>query len=95
MNLQLGGPNTVYLRNLKFVQYPDGSLPAAQATLAMPHAITLAQLGQIMEERILYTWLFILGLLVLPSGVIIFFLVRRARRIRHERELRRIASLDS
>ena len=100
VNLQLNGPNTVEVRNLKFVQYPDASIPpAAQATLTMPPATTLAQLSQIIAERertyLLYGWLFILGLFVLPFGIIVFYLIRRARRIRHERELRRIASIDS
>jgi len=98
MNLHLTGPGTVHLRNMRLVQYPDGPLPATSA----PSLLTLDQVSvQIDQERIsaLRSIWFCLGIattaLTLLAGGGIIFISRRWNRRRHERELRRIASLDS
>jgi len=83
VSLSLGGPNTFYLRNLKFVQYPNGTNPLR----ITPSFIEMSQ----PDIRVTSGFPLLFGI----TGLIVFFLIRRFRRIRHERELRRIASLDS
>ena len=80
------GIATILLRNLKLVQYPDGSLPVAQAS-RVPGMTWAWLLSGTVSACLL--------LMLAGTGIIIFFLIRRSKRIRHERELRRIASLDS
>lgn len=81
VNLQLNGPNTVEVRNLKFIQYPSGTNPLN----LYPSFIEIGQRDGWVSAGI--------TLLLLALGSAAFLVMHRRRR--HERELRRIASLDS
>jgi len=81
VTLSLGGPNAVYLRNLKFVQYSNGANPLN----ANPSLIRISQFDGWIGGG--------LALVLIGLGSVVFLVMHR--RSRHERELRRIASLDS
>jgi hypothetical protein len=80
LNLQLNGPNTVELRDLKFVQYPNGTNP-------------LDAHGSFMRGQLNDSVIAEVALLLLTIGITGFIAIYRQQR--HEREMRRIASLDS
>jgi hypothetical protein len=107
LNLHLGGPGAVELSDVKLVQYPDAPLPAAQAQspvadVKIQTPLTLTQVGDLVDKQnkdaLRSIWFCLgvaaTGLFLLVGGGIIFVSRRWSRR-RHERELRRIASLDS
>jgi len=100
VKLYLYSPGTFHFRNLRLVQYPD----AAPAPVAVSASIPLvhAQMGEITDQeqaRALRIIWFCLGVVATGLSIAIFtvfaFLFRRWRQKRHDRELRRIASLDS
>lgn len=93
MNLHLTGPGTVHLRNMRLVQYPDGPLPATQATATQTPVVVAAESHGI-DWKSFFLGVAATGVFLLAGGGIIF-ISRRWNRRRHEREMRRIASLDS
>lgn len=95
VDLHLTGPGTVHFRNMRLVQYPpDGSPPASQALPMQLRAVTaIANPGGI-DWKSFLLGVVTTGAFLLAGGGIIF-ISRRWNRRRHERELRRIASLDS
>jgi hypothetical protein len=100
VKLYLYGPGTFHFRNLRLVQYPDA--PPAPVAVSASTPLTLAQMGEITDQkqaRALRIIWFCLGVVATGLSLAIFtgfaFLIRRLRQKRHDRELRRIASLDS
>jgi hypothetical protein len=92
MNLHLTGPGTVHLRSLKLMQYPNGPAAADTPTAA---SLALSNQGPSWAALIIGA-----GLLVGIAGcglsvAAAFYLLQRKKREQHERELRRMASLDS
>jgi hypothetical protein len=104
MNLHLAGPGSVTLSDVKLVQYPDASTPASQPPATLSSSQTAHTPVQVTTVPATpsggINWKsFLLGVaatgvsLLFGGGII--FISRRWQRRRHERELRRIASLDS
>jgi hypothetical protein len=88
--LHLTGAGKVHLQNLRVVRYPDSPLPGE------PPAIGVAS----KSGSVVINWQsFLLGVAATGASLLfgggIIFISRRWNRRRHERELRRIASLDS
>jgi hypothetical protein len=88
MNLHLTGPGTVHLRNMRLVQYPDEGVGSP---IHIPVESTRTT-G--IDWKSFLLGMAATGASLLVGGGIIF-ISRRWNRRRHERELRRIASLDS
>jgi hypothetical protein len=93
LNLQMTGTGTVHLRKIRLVQYPHDSLIATHVTPTRVPVIAAANSGGI-DWRSFLLGVFTTGLALLSAKTIIFLLQRWQRKL-HERELRRIASLDS
>ena len=97
LNLHLSGPGTVSIRKIRLVEYPDG--PQSSATPARAPVGSIALPGAIAELEGIDWRSFLLGagitgLVALCMAGMVFLLQRKQRK-EHERELRRIASLDS
>ena len=91
----LDGSGTVHLRNLKLVQYPEPPPePKAQTPVATPGSTFVTTPAGGLDWKSFFLGVAALGTSLL-AGRGIAFISRRWNHRRHERELRRIASLDS
>jgi hypothetical protein len=104
VNLNLADRGNVYLRNVRLVQYPDGTFPkslAPSGTIPPPQPLYPAAVGEATRPASPgIDWKsFLLGAattgLALLAVTGLIFVSRLWQRRHHERELRRIASLDS
>jgi hypothetical protein len=85
------GPATVHLRDLKLVQYSEPPPTAAAPTT--PLAKTEPPPARGLDGKSFVLGIVATGVTQLAWGGVAL-LARRRQRVRHERELRRIASLD-
>lgn len=100
MSLHLTGPGTVHLRNMMLVQYPDAPRPAnVLASSGLVSVATDPTAAQPPHANSFDLRSFLFGALTTAAVLFVItfgiFISRLWQRKQHERELRRIASLDS